>query len=55
MTNPDEGHICEGEQKPVAVAEQVLNQSKEQISRNGKRPRVEYREVLADVVQQYGE
>ncbi len=33
----------------------MLNQSKEQVSRNGKRPRVAYREVLADVVQHYGE
>ncbi len=49
------GHVCEGEQKPVAVAEQVLNQSKEQVSGNGKCPRLAHREVLADVAQHYGE
>ncbi len=55
VTDPDLGHICQGRPRAVAFAENVLNESKEEVRRTGKRPRVAYRDVLADVQDRFAD
>ncbi len=54
VSNPDQGHVCDGMPLLVSVADQVLKESKQEIARTGRRPKVAFREVLADVTQNYG-
>ncbi len=53
VSNPDAGHICEGQAKPIMLAEQVLNESKDRVTKTGKRPRVAYREAMVEAEQRF--
>ncbi len=53
VSNPDAGHICEGQVKPIVLAEQVLNESKDHITKTGKRPRVAYREAMVEAERRF--